>query len=101
MAYTVEITPAAHRLAKKFPKSIRKVIVNQAKWLARQPYAGKKLRGKFSFLYSCRFHHQGVSYRIIYEVSKKDQRLIVHLAASRENLYRRLSEMRVKRLLGR
>jgi hypothetical protein len=36
--------------------------------------------------------------RIIYQVFPKTSTIIVRLAASRENLYRRLKEMRIKPL---
>ena len=64
-----------------------------------KPRSGEKLKGRLSFLYSYHFNHKGVSYRIIYEVSQKRRQILIRLASSRENLYRRLGKMRVKPLL--
>ena len=50
MAYTVEISSTAYRLAKKLPKNIRQVVVDHAKKLAIKPHAGEKLKGKYSYL---------------------------------------------------
>jgi mRNA-degrading endonuclease RelE of RelBE toxin-antitoxin system len=100
MIYAVEISSTAHRLTKKFPKDIRQAIVHHTKGLATKPHAGKKLKGGFSFLYSYHFNYKGVSYRVIYEVSQKKQQVLIRLASSLENVYRKLTEMRVKPLLG-
>jgi mRNA-degrading endonuclease RelE of RelBE toxin-antitoxin system len=101
MAYTVQISSTAQRLARKLPKDVRRAIVLHAKKLAAKPHAGEKLKGRLSFLYSYHFNHEGVSYRIIYEISQKRRQVFIRLASSRENVYRKLSKMRVKPLLKR
>jgi mRNA-degrading endonuclease RelE of RelBE toxin-antitoxin system len=101
MAYTVQISSTAQRLARKLPKDVRRAIVDHAKRLAAKPHAGEKLKGGLSFLYAYHFNHKGVSYRIIYEISQKRRQILVCLASSRENVYRKLSNMRLKPLLKR
>jgi mRNA-degrading endonuclease RelE of RelBE toxin-antitoxin system len=99
MAFTVEIATTAYRLAKKLPQDVRKVIVEYTEELAKQPLAGEKLKGQFSCLYSYHFSHKGVAYRLIYEVSTVKQQILIRLVATRENIYRRLGEMKIKPLL--
>ena len=80
MAYTVQISPTAHRLARKLPKDVRQSIVLHAKRLATKPRIGAKLKGRLAFLHSYHFSYKGVPYRIIYEISKEKQQIVSGLS---------------------
>ena len=51
--------------------------------IAKDPYSGKKLRGKYSGLFSYRFS----DYRIIYEIKQKKLLVVVLRVRHRKNVY--------------
>ena len=51
--------------------------------IAKDPYSGKKLRGKYSGLFSYRFS----DYRIIYEIREKKLLVVVLRIRHRKNVY--------------
>lgn len=97
MAYSVEYSNTAYRSVKKLPKDIRNTIVDHSEKIAGNPYAAPQLKGRYSFLHSYHFSYKGSQYRIIYEISKQEERIYIHLADTRENIYRRLDQMRAGR----
>jgi mRNA-degrading endonuclease RelE of RelBE toxin-antitoxin system len=54
------------------------------------------LKGKYRFLRSLHLSIAGTAYRIIYQIFPKSETIVVRLAATRENIYRKLDEMKVK-----
>jgi mRNA-degrading endonuclease RelE of RelBE toxin-antitoxin system len=98
MAYTLQIGSAAFRLFRKLPKRVQKQLIQKAQVLETDPLKGQPLKGEYRFLRSLHLNFKGTAYRIIYQVFPKTSTIIVRLAASRENLYRRLKEMRIKPL---
>lgn len=96
MAYTVEIASGAYRVVKKLPRNIRGEIYTQAKRLGKNPHLGHQLKGEYSYLSSLHFTYKGTAYRIIYETSTDKKAVLIHLADTRENIYRQLKEMKVK-----
>ena len=98
MAYRFEITTAALKAAKKLPLNVRRAIIRKSQVLKKDPLAGQKLRGKYRFLRSFHLSFKGTEYRVIYEVDKKEQKIYIRYANSRENLYRDLEKMRLRSL---
>jgi mRNA-degrading endonuclease RelE of RelBE toxin-antitoxin system len=91
--YSVDFSPAARRLFKKFDKHIKEEILKQAEQLAQQPMIGKPLEGRFSRYRSLHFSYKGVAYRIAYIVKTELQSVLILLADKRENFYKRLEEI--------
>lgn len=98
MVYTLQIDNAAYRLFCKLPKGVQKKMIEEAQILKTNPLKGEALKGKHRFLRSLHFNFQGTAYRLIYQVLPKTTTVVVRLAASRENIYRKLDEMEPKPL---
>ena len=91
--YTIEFGPAAFRVFKKLPKEVQKKIASEAEVLRTNPLAGQPLEGKRRQFRSLRFSFQGTAYRLIYQVFAETRTIVVRLAGTRENIYRKLEEM--------
>ena len=91
--YHLVFEPAGFRLFKKLPPPIKAVMSQQAEKLKTDPLIGEPLKGKYRQLRSLHFSHQGVAYRIIYQVIEATQTVSVRLADKRENIYKRLEHM--------
>lgn len=91
--YTVEFGPAAYRVYKKLPPAIQSAIRKRAKELQTAPLSGQSLQGKHKGLRSLHFSLQGVAYRVIYQAVVETETIIIRLASTRENIYRKLEEM--------
>jgi mRNA-degrading endonuclease RelE of RelBE toxin-antitoxin system len=91
--YNVLFEPAGFRLFKKLSRPIKAVISQQTERLKTEPLIGEPLKGKYRQLRSLHFSHQGVAYRIIYQVFEATQTVTVRLADKRENIYKRLEHM--------
>jgi mRNA-degrading endonuclease RelE of RelBE toxin-antitoxin system len=91
--YNVLFEPAGFRLFKKLSRPIKAVISQQAERLKTEPLIGEPLKGKYRQLRSLHFSHQGVAYRIIYQVFEATRTVSVRLADKRENIYKRLEHM--------
>jgi mRNA-degrading endonuclease RelE of RelBE toxin-antitoxin system len=98
MVYTLQIDNAAYRLFRKLPKDVQEQMIEEAQTLKTNPLKGETLKGKYRFLRSLHFSFKGVAYRLIYQVLPKTTTVVVRLAASRENIYRKLDEMGLKPL---
>src|SRR5687768_15068805 len=96
MAYTLNIDKPGLAHFKKLPEPIQAALIEKAKVLKTQPTAGEQLKGKYRHLRSLHLTIEGVAYRIIYQVFQKQEAIVVRLAAPRENIYRKLDEMKVK-----
>jgi mRNA-degrading endonuclease RelE of RelBE toxin-antitoxin system len=98
MTYTLQIDNSAYKVFKKLPKSAQEKTIEKAQTLKTNPEKGNPLKGEFRFLRSLRFSFKGTSYRIIYQIQHKKSVIVVRLAETRENIYRRLKQMGVKKL---
>lgn len=96
MTYTLNIAKPALALFKKLPKPIQHILVQRAQVLITDPHAGAPLKGKYRLLRSLHLTIEGTAYRIIYQVFERNETIVIRLAATRENIYRRLDEMKVK-----
>ena len=96
MAFTLQIDNAAYRQFRKLSKSAKEIIIEQAETLKTNPMAGEQLKEKYRYLRSLHFSFKGTAYRIIYQVLPKTAMIVIRLASTRENIYRRLEEMNIK-----
>lgn len=96
MAYQVEIRPGALRIFKKLPKEVKTKIIAETQILKTNPLKGEQLKGKYKFLHSLHFNFKGSAYRIIYQISSKTSTVIIRLAGTRENIYGKLKNMKIK-----
>jgi addiction module RelE/StbE family toxin len=93
--YAIYFTSQARRIFKKLPKDIQDKLKNEARTLADNPLAGEQLHGSFRRYRSLHTSYKGVAYRIIYHIFSKTNSIIIVLADKRENLYKRLQEMKL------
>jgi addiction module RelE/StbE family toxin len=94
--YKLQFSRGAFRIYKKYQKDLKEVIKRHSEELAQSPMSGETLHGKFSQFRSYHFKHVNVEYRIIYLVDTKEKTLTIVLVANRENLYKRLTEMKIR-----
>lgn len=92
--YTLNITSAAAHVFKKLPQEVKGILLEEAQIIKENPQQGEQLKGKYSFLRSLHCGFKGSQYRIIYQVMGKE--IVIRLADTRENIYRRLDEMKLK-----
>lgn len=95
MSYALSIAPAAERIFKKLAKEVQREIIKTAQVLTIDPLKGKQLKGKQRYLRSLHFTYKGIPYRIIYQLSNKEKEIVIRLATTRENIYRKLDEMKI------
>ncbi len=82
--FKIEIENHCLRELKKLDKTIIKrafQLIEEV--IAKEPYSGKKLKGKYSGLFSYRFS----DYRIIYEIKEKKLTIVVLRIRHRKNVY--------------
>src|SRR5688572_23187743 len=96
MTYTLNIDKPALTLFKKLPRQIQTTLIEKAQALKTKPTAGERLKGKYRRLRSLHLTIDGTAYRIIYQVFQTSETIVVRLAAARENIYRKLDEMKLK-----
>ena len=93
--YAIYFTNQARRIFKKLPQDIQVKLKTEAGNLGRNPLAGEPLQGRFSQYRSLHTSHKGVVYRIIYQIFSRTSSIVIVLADKRENLYKRLQEMKL------
>lgn len=96
MTYTLNITKSALALFKKLPKNIQPILIQKAQVLIINPYAGEPLKGKYRLLGSLHLTIEDAAYRLLYQVFQQSETIVIRLATTRENIYRRLDEMKMK-----
>jgi mRNA-degrading endonuclease RelE of RelBE toxin-antitoxin system len=96
MTYTLYIDKSALPLFKKLPPEIQRLLIEKAQVLTTHPHAGEPLKGKYRLLRSLHLSLHGTAYRIIYQIFHQSETIVVRLAAPRENIYRKLDEMKLK-----
>jgi addiction module RelE/StbE family toxin len=93
--YSIYFTNQARRLFKKLPQDVQDRIKKEASTLDQNPLAGESLQGGYRSYRSMHVSYKGVAYRIIYQVLSKASEIVVVLADKRENIYKRLEEMKL------
>ena len=98
MSYTLTITPAAHRLLRKFNQTIRQQLHKKIQRLGEKPELGQPLQGKLSHLRSYHITLNRTGYRVVYEVNHERHEIVIRAVGSREKFYRRLDRMNLEPL---
>ncbi len=96
MVYTLLTTPAAHKSFKKLPKHIRHALIEALAVLAENPLECQQLSGRYHFLRSFHWRYKGIQYRVVYEVKPAKSEILIHHAATRENFYTVLTQLKLK-----
>ena len=95
--YQVHALKAARKDLKKLPReAANKIVSFSLPQISKNPYAGLLLSGKFRNYWKYIFRHKGVSYRIVYQISKNEKTVLIIAIGSREKFYERL----LRRLKG-
>ena len=97
MTYGLYTTPAGERALRKLYPKVKEHILQELQSLKSNPYLGKQLEGEMRLLRTLHTKHAGTHYRVAYEVDEKDHTVIVRYAASRENFYKELRRLPLKR----
>lgn len=84
------ITPSAKKTLSRLSKQVQQGVLQETELLGEQPFAGERLHGTLSFLYSFHFKFENVQYRVAYTVDRDNELIIIHLVGPRENFYDRL-----------
>ncbi len=92
--YSIQVDNTAWKIFKKLSPEVKKKLINQAQILKRNPLSGEPLKGKYREYRSLHSSFKGTAYRIIYQVFTKTSIIVIRLADKRENIYRRLEEMK-------
>ena len=93
--YAIFFTNQARRIFKKLPQDIQDKLKKEAGVLGSNPLSGKSLQGAYRQYRSLHTSYKGVAYRIIYQIFSKTNSIVIVLADKRENLYKRLQEMKL------
>ena len=93
--FAIYFTNKARRIFKKLPKDIQDKLKAEAHTITDNPMAGAPLQGSFRQYRSLHTSYKGVAYKIIYQVFSKTNSIIIVLDDKRENLYKRLQEMKL------
>ena len=93
--YSIFFTSQARRIFKKLPPKVQDKLKAEARTLDQNPLAGEPLQGGNRQYRSLHVSFNGVAYRIIYQVLSKANSIVIVLADKRENIYKRLQEMKL------
>src|SRR5436190_2251133 len=96
MVYTLNIDNPAKRVFKRLPRDIRQTLLEKAQVLTNDPHTGEQLKGKYRFLRSLHCSIKGTAYRILYQVFPAAETIFIRFAGPRENIYRKLDEMKMR-----
>lgn len=95
--YTIYTTPSGKRSFDKLPQDVKEHLVGEFQTLKTNPLKGEKLKGALGFLRSLHTRFIASDYRVAYEVVEKNLEIVIHYIASRENFYKQLSRLNLKR----
>ena len=84
MTYRVKLKPGAEKELNNLPRGDYYKIITVLIDLAKNPFAGKKLKGKYSNYHSLRIW----PYRIIYQIYRKECLVFVIRIGHRQGVYR-------------
>jgi mRNA-degrading endonuclease RelE of RelBE toxin-antitoxin system len=93
--YEIFLTNQARRIFKKQSPDLQTKLKSEASSLSNNPLAGEPLQGGYRQYRSLHFVFKGVAYQIIYQIFTKTNTIVVFLADKRENIYKRLEEMKL------
>jgi addiction module RelE/StbE family toxin len=93
--YSIFFTSQARRIFKKLPQDVQDKLKVEAGTLSQNPLAGEPLQGSYRQYRSLHKSHKGTAYRIIYQILSKANSIVIVLADKRENIYKRLQEMKL------
>lgn len=93
--HSIQFTNSSLRIFKKLPKDVQKEIKKHLEILKVNPLSGEPLKGLYRGFRSLHLSYKGVSYRVIYQFYSKLETVVIFLADKRENIYKRLEEMRI------
>ena len=93
--YSIYFTNQARRLFKKLPQDVQNRIKKEASALDQNPLVGEPLQGSYRSYRSLHVSYKGIAYRVIYQILSKPNSIVIVLADKRENLYKRLQEMKL------
>ncbi len=93
--YGIFFTNQAKRLFKKLSLDVQDKLKQEASTLSQSPLSGEPLQGSHKMFRSLHVSHKGVAYRIIYQALPKTDMVVIVLADKRENIYKRLEEMKL------
>ena len=107
--YSIFFTNQARRIFKKLPQDIQDKLKTEASTLGKNPLvfckgnlfykkhplSGEPLQGSYRQYRSLHTSYKGVAYRIIYQALSKAKMIVIVLADKRENIYKRLQEMKL------
>lgn len=93
--YSVFFTNQARRIFKKLPQDIQDKLKLEASTLDQNPLYGEPLQGSYKQYRSLHVSFKGIAYRIIYQALSKAKMILIVLADKRENIYKRLQEMKL------
>ncbi len=91
--YRRVITPVAKKSLKRLARDAQQELLRATATLTITPYAGEKLHGSLSFLFSFHFKFQNVQYRVAYTIDEMQKLVIIHFVGPRENFYHRLRRL--------
>ena len=93
--YSIYFTNQARRIFKKLPSDVQDKLKTEARTLDQNPLAGEPLQGSYRQYRSLHISFKGIAYRIIYQAIAKSNMIVIFLADKRENIYKRLQEMKL------
>jgi addiction module RelE/StbE family toxin len=93
--YAIFFTNQASRLFKKLPQDVQEKLKAEARTLNANSLAGEPLQGRYRSYRSLHVSFKGIAFRIIYQIISKSNSIVIVLADKRENLYKRLQEMKL------
>lgn len=82
--YNVFVHKPAAKKIDRLPRNLKGRILKLLDLLSKQPYLGKRLRGELQGSFRLRLG----DYRIIYDISESDKKVIVHAIGSRGDVYK-------------
>ena len=89
--YQIRILKAVRKDLRKLSKQSATKIVNLCfAQLSKNPHLGIPLSGNLKGYWKYVFRFQGVSYRIIYQIFKKERIILIIAVGPREKFYERL-----------
>lgn len=88
--YKIELTKKAHRDIKKLGKQAITKIDACFEILEHSPHKGEKLKGVLKDYWKYKFSVTGISYRIVYQIFKKQLIVLIVMIGNRENFYKQL-----------
>ncbi len=98
MSYELFAIPACQHALKKLPQEVQDHLLEKFQPLRNNPHSNPQLQGKMRFLRSLHTRYKNTDYRAVYEVDEKGKRIILWYAASRENFYKELRRLPIKRI---